>query len=463
MPDRISEHDLILPALWCMANYPAEWISTSALITSLRQSLRPTGEDAAILTDRRDDKFSQIVRNLASHKTLQRLGVAEYERRDNGYWRITDAGRQLLGDYHPYGLEREEIEGLDGDETASWGDYPIDTVLIRNESRTVFDVLRRIEQGSFIMDPDFQRDFIWPEEKQSKLIESVLMRIPLPVFYLAEDDQGHMVVVDGLQRLSTFRRFVSNDLQLRLPDREDLNKKRFQDLSAKLQNRVEDCNLILYVIDAKVPERARLDIFERVNSGVPLTRQQMRNSLYMGDATRFLKCEARTDIFLKATGRSLNHQTMRDREFVNRFCAFHLLALDEYRGDMDDFLAKALKKMNSMGPEALEELSAQFRASLDANFEVFGKHAFRKHGDPLASRSVLNASLWDVMSTGLARYPHQLVAERAEALRHAFYDLMADEEFVRSITYGVNDIKRVRDRFATAGAMFGEVFRARQA
>src|SRR5882724_7281859 len=113
--------------------------------------------------------------------------------------------------------ELEEVEGLGGDEDASWGDYPIDTLLIRNETRTVHDVLRRIEKGSFVMDPDFQRDFIWPEDKQSKLVESVLLRIPLPVFYLAEDDRGRMVVVDGLQRLSTFQRFVGNHLSLKLP------------------------------------------------------------------------------------------------------------------------------------------------------------------------------------------------------------------------------------------------------
>lgn len=226
----------------------------------------------------------------------------------------------------------EEIEGLCEDEDASWGDYPIDTLLIRNENRTVHDILRRIEKGSFVMDPEFQRDFIWPDDKQSKLIESVLMRIPLPVFYLAEDKQGRMVVVDGLQRLSTFQRFVNNDLRLKLPEQTELNKKRFQDISPKLQNRVEDCNLILYIIDAKVPERARLDIFERVNSGVPLTRQQMRNSLYTGPATRFLKNEATTELFLKATGKSLKIATMRDREFVNRFCSFQLLPLCEYRG-----------------------------------------------------------------------------------------------------------------------------------
>ena len=118
---------------------------------------------------------------------------------------------------HSSEIEKEEIEGIGIDEDASWGDYPIDTLLIRNENRTVHDVLRRIEKETFIMNPDFQRDFIWPEDKQSKLIESVLMRIPLPVFYLAEDEQGRMIVVDGLQRLSTFRSFVNNELRLNCP------------------------------------------------------------------------------------------------------------------------------------------------------------------------------------------------------------------------------------------------------
>jgi hypothetical protein len=91
----------------------------------------------------------------------------------------------------------EQIEGLDDAEDSGLGDYPIDTLLIRKETRTVFDVVRRITTGGFVLNPDFQRDFVWPNEKQSKLIESVVMRIPLPVFYLAEDKQGRTIVVDG--------------------------------------------------------------------------------------------------------------------------------------------------------------------------------------------------------------------------------------------------------------------------
>ena len=355
-------------------------------------------------------------------------------------------------------IDEEEIEGLGNEEVTSQDGYPIDTLLIRTEQRTVYDVCRRIEQGAYVMNPDFQRDFIWSEIKQSKLIESVIMRIPLPVFYLAEDDQGRMVVVDGLQRLSTFHRFVSNKLKLRLPNRSDLDGKSFGDLSSKLQNRVEDCNLIIYSIDVKVPERARLDIFERVNGGDPLTRQQMRNCLYMGAATQFLKEEAKTDLFLQTTGKSLKTSTMRDREFVNRFCAFQILDLDEYR-DMDEFLANGLRKMNAE-KESLPALSEQFKTTLHNNFYLFEKHAFRKHEKGQEQRNVLNASLWDVMSTGLSRHPRQVVVERSTEVREGLYRLLNNDEFVDSITRGPNSMNQVKCRFAMTKAMLEGVFGA---
>ena len=357
-------------------------------------------------------------------------------------------------------LENEKVEGIGIDEDSSWGDYPLDTVMIRHENRTVHDVLRRIRQGAYVMDPDFQRDFIWDDVKQSKLIESVLMRIPLPVLYLAEDMEGRMIVVDGLQRLGTFRRFVDGELRLRLKDQAELNGKSFNDIAPRLQNRVEDCNLTLYIIDAKAPERARLDIFERVNSGVPLTRQQMRNSLYMGPATRFLKAEATSSLFLDATGNSLRTTTMRDREFVNRFCAFQVFSLDEYRGEMDDFLAKTLIRMNDMAEDDLSQLSLLFRKGLTNNLNVFGKHAFRKHTEGQDTRSVINASLWDVMTTGLSNYETGIVAAQACNLRRAFFRLMQDEDFMASITYGTSDVRRVAHRLKVANQMFREVLGA---
>ena len=359
---------------------------------------------------------------------------------------------------HP---ETEVVEGIGREEDSSWGDYPLDTPMIRNENRTVRDVLHRIGQERFVMEPDFQRDFIWDEGKQSKFIESVLMRIPLPVFYLAEDKEGRMVVVDGLQRLSTFKRYVDGRMKLRLKDRPELNGKSFAELSPRLQNRIEDCNLTLYIIDANVPERARLDIFDRVNSGVALTRQQMRNSLYMGQATKFLKEEARKKTFLDATGKSLRSSTMRDREFINRFCAFHLLTVDKYHGEMDDFLAETLINMNALEQGDLSELSRQFQTGLENNRIVFGEHAFRKHKAGQEGRSVINASLWDVMTTGLSRIESNVAAERSDNLRAAFYKLMQDGDFMAAITIGTNDTRKVQYRFKATHNMFQEVFGAR--
>ena len=356
-------------------------------------------------------------------------------------------------------VELDEIEGIGSPEDENLGEYPLDTMLIRSESRTIHDVLRRIGQGQFIMDPDFQRDFIWPPDKQSKLIESVLMRIPLPVFYVAENVDGKMVVVDGLQRLSTFRNFVDEGLRLRLPDHPDLHGKQFAELDSKFKNRIEDCNLTLYVIDSKAPERARLDIFDRVNSGVPLSRQQMRNCLYMGQATRLLKEEAQRPLFQEATGGSLNRAQMRDREFINRFCGFRLLSLNDYRGDMDLFLSETLKRMNTLAHGGLDTLSAQLRTGLANNYRLFGRYAFRKHSSAQEGRrSFINASLWDVMSTGLAVYNEETIKEKQTSLMSAFYRLLDDVEFNDAITLGTNQVIRVRRRFEMANQMLREVF-----
>ncbi len=351
----------------------------------------------------------------------------------------------------------DDIEGLDNPKNADLF-VNVDTLMIRTEARTVHDVLRRITREDYIMDPDFQRDFVWNEEKQSKLIESVLMRIPLPVFYFAENEDGKHVVVDGLQRITTFERFVNNEFKLRLRESPELNGKRFADLPVKLKNRIEDCNLTLYLIDAKVGERIRLDIFERVNGGVSLTRQQMRNCLFNGGATQFLKDQANSNLFVLVTGGSLNVAQMRDREFVNRFCAFHLLGYKAYRGDMDDFLASALKKMNQLSAAELAQLGNIFAKSLRINYKLFGQHSFRKFIQMEQNRSVLNASLWDVLSTAFIPYFDHDIDAKHDQIFTAVRDLFQESEFNSAITISTNDTKKVTYRFTRIHTLMTEIF-----
>ena len=348
----------------------------------------------------------------------------------------------------------EDPEGLDDPFVIGWGGYPLDAVFVRTEPRTVGDVVDRIERNRYVLDPDFQRDFVWQVAKQSKLIESCIMRIPLPVFYVAEASDGRIIIVDGLQRLTTFYRFMHNHFKLTGLGANDpnlthpLEGKYFRELPIALQERVADTSITLYILDAKAPERARLDIFERVNSGEPLTRQQMRNALYNGPATSWLKDAASSHLFRSATGFSLNKRTMRDREAINRFCAFKLLGVNAYRGDMDTFLAIGLKELESLTDSARKSLREEFDGVVKLNAELFGKHAFRKSlsSNPHSARSVINISLFEVCTVTLTKIL-SLSSDDHRIIKEKIVDLLSDSEFLDSITYSTNSSRQARSRF----------------
>ena len=350
---------------------------------------------------------------------------------------------------HSATQEQEEVEGLGDPGDLQTTDYPLHDIMVRSETRAVAEVVKRIKRDRFVMTPDFQRDFVWEPTRQSKLIESCIMRIPLPVLYVAEGNDGRIVVVDGLQRLTTFVRFIDDQLKLTgLGVGHPLNGKRYSELPVNLQERVEDTQLTLYILDKNAPKRAKLDIFERVNSGSALTRQQMRNALYNGPGTRWLYKMAHHSTFLDATGGSLNDKTMRDREAVNRFAAFHILGADAYdSGDMDDFLARALERLNGKDDEWLKHLGIRFRLSMQNNYALFEKHAFRKSLVDQERRSVINISLFDVMSTMLSVTPTATVDDNADEICERVVDLLNDATYANAVTYSTNSTNQVKARF----------------
>ena len=361
----------------------------------------------------------------------------------------------------------EEIEGH-GDPHADVDEnvYPLNDVMVRSETRTVANVVERIKRKRYFMDPDFQRDFVWEPSKQSKLIESCLMRIPLPVLYVAESrDDGRIVVVDGLQRLTTFVRFLGGKFALTgLGRGNQLNGKRFSDLQIHLQERMEDTQLRLYILDKGAPPRAQLDIFERVNSGAALTRQQMRNAIYNGSGTCWLSNMAKEKSFLTATGRSLNAKTMRDREAINRFAGFCLIGWDRYaNGDMDEFLARTLERLDKEGDDVLRELKGAFIQSMRNNYELFGRHAFRRSlATGKGKRSVINLALFDVFSWVFTKIPRRRIDEDGNQIRKIIIKLIADPIFKEAITYSTNSTKPVKARFGMVEQELGPYMTGRK-
>ena len=204
-----------------------------------------------------------------------------------------------------------EVEQKDKQETTGSvvEDYPNLSIKIEQAQYSIFELKRRYDKGKICLDPDFQRNAVWNQRQKSELIESVIMGIPLPLIYLAENEDGKLVVVDGRQRLSTFFEFLDDKFKLKnLKILSQINGMSMKEMDAdpvysRYATTIEDTQLVVQIIKYPTKDRVRFDIFDRVNrGGTPLNKQEMRNALYQGAATKLLKDLSEMDSFQKATG-----------------------------------------------------------------------------------------------------------------------------------------------------------------
>jgi Protein of unknown function DUF262 len=371
--------------------------------------------------------------------------------------------REFGSSGEPVDIEREEP----GEEPI---DEPFDPekidVVTRNP--TVNLLLSRIRRKTIDLAPDFQRNSgIWKERQQSRLIESLLLRIPLPTFYAAENPDESWSIVDGIQRLTAITRFIdpgSADLRpLVLQNLEYLKRLdglRFEGLPGRLQTRLEETEVVLHLIRQGTPEEVKFNIFARINTGgFPLTSQESRHALIPGQARLLLAELADSEEFQRATLHSVQSSRMADREMVLRFAAFLLSGVENYRQkDFDSFLRRAMKEVNMLGAEEVDDLRAKFQKSMDAAHEIFGVYAFRKRYAINESRNPINKTLFETISVALAgrstRELDELVANSA-AVNMAFIDLVKDDpEFERAISVGTGDIVKVNYRFRAIESLF---------
>jgi len=335
---------------------------------------------------------------------------------------------------------------------------PFDPAKIRIETKvmTVDLLLKRLKEEEIDLMPDFQRQGgLWKDREQSRLIESLLVRIPIPAFYMDATNEDEWLVVDGLQRLTVFKRFML-DGELKLSQLEFLRQfdgMTFQQLPRPMQRRIEETQVTVFLIQPGTPEDVRYYLFKRINTGgLPLTPQEIRHALNQGRASTLLAELAREDVFIQATGGSLHAQRMADRECVLRFFAFRLASLERYHSqDLDGFLNGAMRQMNKMDPANLEELSHSFRRAMKAAHDIFGRYAFRKRTLANDRMNPINKALFETWSVNLSLRSDEELArltERREQVNQASMKLLSeDREFDLSVTQATGDAKRVRTRF----------------
>jgi hypothetical protein len=357
----------------------------------------------------------------------------------------------------------EGATGLEQEDTSSESSeteilQPFDPSLIRVEMQpmTVSLLLSRVSHNEINLQPGFQRKAgIWTLGAQSRLIESLLIRIPIPAFYMDGTDDDQWLVVDGLQRLTALKHFVL-DRSLHLMGLEflhDLNGKTFDKLARNFQRRIEETQITVFVIQENTPAEVKYNVFKRINTGgLPLSAQEIRHALYPGRSADLLKELAASKQFQLATAGAIRDDRMGDRECILRALAFMIFPPETYRSsELDTFLNKAIQEINSYNDQKVSNLRQRFLKALDLSRSIFGKHAFRKHLPNQNFRSPINKAIfetWVVAFSKLTDSQAQESLTKKATISSKFSNLLLhDQRFVSSVSIGTGDVVKIRYRF----------------
>lgn len=374
---------------------------------------------------------------------------------------------ELSAEGHAAGVEREDLNLAEGIKE------PFDPALIDVVTRTmtVDLLLARLRRGVLDLAPDFQRQAgVWGDVAQSRLIESLLLRIPVPNLYAAETGDEGWSIVDGIQRLTTIARFVDPTLvpgmtPLRLRGLEYLSSYDghfYADLPPSLRTRIAETELLVHLIRSGTPEPVKFNIFARINTGgLPLTSQELRHALIPGPARAYLTRLAHSKAFKSATNFSIKPDRMADREMVLRFVAFHLTDPRNYgRGDLNGFLRDAMMQLNVAADDTKDAIEQDFSRALQLARDVFGNQAFRKRSATNADRRLpINKAIFESLAVNLAKLdPSQavLLKSRRKDFDQQFAALTQNERFLDSVSGGTGDVRKVRTRFSMVDELLGE-------
>lgn len=262
---------------------------------------------------------------------------------------------------------------------------------------TIINRLKREEIGI----PDYQRHpNLWSNNQKSRLIESILLKLPLPVFYFDVSTPEKWMIIDGLQRISTIRNFfVDKTLRLKgLEFLKDLNNKKCDDLPVNMQRTIEDTMFVTYQVEAQTPKAVRYAIFNRINTrGLSLNPQEIRQaSNQVGSGVKFLADTVKNDTFKRVVG--ISNKRMAGQELVLRFMAFKIFSGDVFKV-MNSFLDLAMEEIDKKDEQTLEGLKNSLIETLKFSEQVLGeKHRFSRSIANDARNKLVNFSLFDVLT-----------------------------------------------------------------
>ena len=319
--------------------------------------------------------------------------------------------------------------------------------------------------GTIDLSPKYQRRFRWDKARQSKLIESFLMNVPVPPIFLNEDQYGQYSVIDGKQRLMAITEFFKGKLELTdLNVFSDINHQNFDTLPPKLQSVIKTRpTLRAIIILRQSDEDVKFEVFQRLNTGgVRLNPQEIRNSAYPGPLNDLILDLSENKQFHRLLGVKIKHrstiyQEMRDAEFVLRYFTFRDTWQD-FKGSMKRLMDRYMADNQHMPKNKIEELKQDFMNTVQVVERGFGEFAFRRYLPEKGQwRGQVLASLYDAeMFASRGLNPEQVENKKAQITAELAV-LFQKEEFLKAISAATNNIGNFRTRVSTVLDMLREI------
>lgn len=353
----------------------------------------------------------------------------------------------------------EDIENYEAQIKVPYDPNSIQVVQAKYSLKEVYDMINGYEadeEGLLDLSPDFQREYVWDNRRKSRLIESILLKIPLPVFYFSRDTEGKMQVVDGMQRLVTINSYFNN--RFKLSDLEYLEKEcgdcyfkanNKKSLNPKFVRLIRGYQIDCNIIEPGTPENVKLDIFKRLNTGgKELNSQEVRHAFMKKSVRDFIKKLAGSEAFLAATDKSISTKRMMDQELILRYIGFYCIYYDnfidvEYSGKMTEFLDDIAVKLNLCKNIPYEEIYNSFCNAMIISHMLFGKYAFRKvklheEGEKEISRNPINKSLFIAFAICLSKCAKDQAADLGDITKKFAQYLGVNTELMKAISTNTN-------------------------
>jgi uncharacterized protein with ParB-like and HNH nuclease domain len=364
---------------------------------------------------------------------------------------------------------------------------PFDPTMIDVKTRnpSIYSIMQRLQHQEIDLMPDFQRQAgLWDITKKSRFIESLLLRIPLPVFYVASDKDDYWIVIDGLQRLYTLNGFISVSDEKKeekfalqgLEFLKDFENKKFAQLPRGMQRRILETEPVFHIIQPSTPKNVTRTIFQRINTGgLYLSAQEIRNALYQGQSSQLLKELANSKAFKNATNNSVSDERMMAREFVLRYLAFTLTPAEKYKiQSLDQFLSDAMEKLNQVSSAWLNQQKSSFKKAMETANQIFDKQAFRKQYDKAERTYPINKALFETWAVELSQCNNEQIAvliKHREKVNEYFIKLLEghylpsnilpddDIGFENAISQQTASVKKVHFRFKAIKGLIADILK----